>query len=114
VADVLRAFDPVADPSGVGKDVVRAGATGGDELVANAAREGEVGQAVAVQVTELSTAEQELDTSEAMGPCRDARPGQHLPTDLRQSPTGAARSGVTRREPSWADESVDPASGEPA
>jgi hypothetical protein len=62
--------------------VVRAGASRSDELVADAAGEREVGEAVAVQVTELAAAEPELGAPEAVRLCRYPWPGKHLAADF--------------------------------
>src|SRR5947199_4958456 len=55
--------DRVADPAAVGQDVVDHGAPLGHQLLADAHREGQVGQVVAVQVAELALAEAELDAA---------------------------------------------------
>jgi len=55
--------------------VVGLGAARGDELVAGAARERQVGEPVAVQVAELALAEAELDPAEVVRLGGDALPG---------------------------------------
>ena len=50
----------------------------GDQLVAHAARERQVGHAIAVQVAELAAAEPELDPAEAMGALGDLRADEQL------------------------------------
>lgn len=62
------------------------GAPGGDELVAHAAREGQVCEPVAVEVPELAPAETELDPAEAVRLDGDARPREHDALDLLGDP----------------------------
>ena len=80
---VLLAPDRETHPAGVGEDVVRPRAPRVDEHVADRAREREVGQAsgVAVQVTELSLPEPELDSAEPVRVSRHALPREHLVAD---------------------------------
>src|SRR5262249_43272185 len=96
-------------PAGVGQDVVRRGAAGRDQLVADPPRERQVGQAVAVQVAELLAAVAELDAAEAVRRRRPARPGRHLapdrlapaPPDAASAPAGPPRrrTGPARAAP---------------
>jgi hypothetical protein len=53
-------------------------AAGGDELVADAARERKVGERLAVEVAELAAAEAELDPAEAVRPLGDLGMGEQL------------------------------------
>jgi hypothetical protein len=70
--DVVGTVDAAADPAGVGQHVVRGRSTGGDQLVADAARERQVGEMLAVEMAELAAAEPELDAAEAVRPLDDA------------------------------------------
>src|SRR5580704_722503 len=70
------------EPAGVGEDVVRAGPARGDQLVAHAAREGKVGDPVAVEVTELAAADAEFDAAEPVRSGLHPRPRLHGFGDL--------------------------------
>jgi hypothetical protein len=69
-------------PSGVGEDVVGLCLTGGDEFVAYATREREVGDAVAVEVSELASSEAKLDAAEAVRRGLNSWPGGDCGGDL--------------------------------
>ena len=56
---------------------MRSRATFGHQLVADAPREGKVGDAVAVEMTELAAAEPELDAAESVRRGLHARPRLH-------------------------------------
>ena len=64
-------------PAGVRQDMVRPRLAGRDQLVAHAARERQVRDAVAVQVAELAAADAKLDTPEAVRSDLDAWPGRN-------------------------------------
>ena len=57
-----------------GQDVMRSRATGRDQLVADSAREREVGDPVAVQVPELAAADAKLDAAEPVRSQLDVGP----------------------------------------
>ncbi len=57
--------------------MMRSRATFGHQLVADAPREGKVGNAIAVKMTELAAAEPELDSAEPVRRGLHARPGLH-------------------------------------
>jgi len=61
---------------------MRAGPALGDQLVAHATGEWQVGDSVAVQVAELAAAEPELDPAEAMGGGLDTGPRTYGVGDL--------------------------------
>jgi len=83
---VFRSGHPAADPSCLGQDVVGLGATSCDHLVANLARQGQVGQAVAVNVAHLSAAIPVFGAAEAVRYRFDSRPrGDSLPDPLTSS-----------------------------
>jgi hypothetical protein len=63
------------------------------ELLAEAHREGQVGQVVAVEVAQLDPAEPELDAAEAVWLLADAGPAQHLAADLLDDRRTAATAG---------------------
>ena len=67
--------DGHGDPPGVGEDVVRTGAPLGDQRVADAAGKREIREVAPVQVPELSRAEPEFGTPEAVRGCLHAGPG---------------------------------------
>jgi hypothetical protein len=81
VDSASRSVDPAADPARGGEDVVGRGPAGRDQLVADAAREGQVGQVVAVEVAELLAPVAELDAAEPVRRARHAGPGGHLAPD---------------------------------
>jgi hypothetical protein len=57
---------------------MNSGAARRDQLVAQRALEGDVGDAIAVQVAELTVADAELDAAEAVVVGAHAGPGGHL------------------------------------
>jgi len=61
---------------------MRPGPSRGDQLVAHAAREGKIGDAITVQVTKLPPTQAELDPPEPMGRLLHAGPRAHRRCDL--------------------------------
>jgi hypothetical protein len=57
--------------------MMRTSAALGDQLVADAPREGKIGDAVAVEMAELASAEPELDAAEAVRRGLHTRPRLH-------------------------------------
>ena len=72
--DVHGAVNLEAHPARLRHDVVRLRSSLGDELLADADRERQVGEMAAVQVTELASPDEELDAAEPMRLDRDAFP----------------------------------------
>ena len=73
--------DAVADPSGVGENVVRQRAAAFHQLAAHVHGKGQVRQTVAVQVPDLVPQHAELDSAEAVGPGLHARPPAYFIDD---------------------------------
>jgi hypothetical protein len=73
--DAVLTVDGNRDPPRVGDRSMGQRTARHDELVANPAWEGDVGVALAVQVSELTPAESELDATEAVVADLDVRPG---------------------------------------
>lgn len=86
--------------------MVRAGSTGGHQVLPDAHGEWEVGQPVTVQVTDLAVPDAELNAAEAVGMGGDARPAGHR-VDNR-----LGHGGPTHDEESVdGDTGADPAGG---
>jgi hypothetical protein len=85
---MLRLAKRDGHPARIRQDVVRAGPTVCDELVANPAREGKVSDPVAVDVPELAPTETKLDPSEPVPLERHALPRSDHCSDPRARTTG--------------------------
>src|SRR5262245_25866443 len=68
--DIRLVAHVVADPSGVGKDVMRLGPARRNELLADEQRERQVRKPIAVHVPQLAASELELDAAEPVRPGR--------------------------------------------
>src|SRR5260221_14570121 len=79
--NVRRSRDVHADPARFTMEVVRLGASRGDEIVAHEQRKRKVCEPVTVEVSELAAAEAELGAAEAVPAGRDAPPGRHFADD---------------------------------
>ena len=75
---VVGSGHPDADPSRVGQDVMRLRAAGCDELVVQFARQGNIGQPVAVDVAHLFAPEAIFDAAESVRQRLHPRPGGDL------------------------------------
>jgi hypothetical protein len=79
---VLLATDPVADPTAVGEHVVPLRLSLRDELLADADGKREIGQVIAVEMTDLPPAEPKLEAAETMRRRFDAGPTEHFLSNL--------------------------------
>lgn len=106
---VIRSPDENAHPAGIGQDMMRAGSTGGHQVLPDADGEWEVGQPVTVEVTDLAVPDAELNAPETVGMGGDARPAGHC-VDNRLG--DSAHGGPTYDEKSVdRDAGADPAGG---
>src|SRR5260370_31722884 len=79
--DVSFAANRIADPAGLGINMMRLRAPGVDERFPHEQRKREIRELAAVQVPELAAADTKFGPAEPVPARRHARPGRHLPND---------------------------------
>src|SRR2546426_7928936 len=81
LAHVFRTTDPAAHPARLRQHMMRARLAARNQFVADPRRKRQVGQPVAVEMSNLAMVDSELDSAEAVGLRDDARPAQYLLPD---------------------------------
>src|SRR2546426_5879592 len=94
LAYVFRTTDPAAHPARLRQYMMRARPAARNQFVADPRRKRQVGQPVAVEMSNLAVVDSELDSAEAVGLRDDARPAQYLLRDRVGGLPHGASSGV--------------------